>query len=218
MYATGQIVVLLGPPGSGKGTQASRLSAALAIPSISTGEMLRRECLSGSPLGQAIKTVLDSGKLVSDELINQVVASRLAECDCEDGCILDGYPRTVSQARFLDDLLISRNMPAPIVFDFEIECEEILARLSRRQRADDTPATICERLRVYEQNAAELVRYYSGESLYRIQAARAPEAITEELLRILDESNSLRSSSQAAQFVVRNYKTLYAAANVSRSV
>ena len=133
MLAHGTILVFLGPPGSGKGTQASRLSAALGIPAISTGEMLRRECQSGSKLGRAVQTVLNSGQLVSDDLINQVVASRIAQCDCASGCILDGYPRTVSQARYLSELLAKLSMPQPIVFDFDADCDEIISRLARRR-------------------------------------------------------------------------------------
>jgi adenylate kinase len=96
--------------------------------------MLRRECQSGSQLGHLVQTVLSAGQLVSDSLVNQVVASRLRQSDCRYGCILDGYPRTVSQARFLDTLLAGLKMPRPIVFDFEIESEEIVARLSRRRQ------------------------------------------------------------------------------------
>ena len=128
-----QYVIFLGPPGSGKGTQAARLSAELRIPAISTGEMLRRECRSGSPLGRAVQSVLAAGQLVSDDLMNQVVASRLGERDCRSGCILDGYPRTISQAHFLDALLTKWQKRRPVVFDFEISADEIVARLTRRR-------------------------------------------------------------------------------------
>jgi adenylate kinase len=136
-----QVVVFLGPPGSGKGTQATRLSAELGIPAISTGEMLRRECRSGSPLGRAVQSILASGQLVHDELMNQVVASRLRERDCRAGCILDGYPRTISQARFLDGLLAGLQKRRPLVFDFEISADEIVARLSRRRHCADCGRT-----------------------------------------------------------------------------
>jgi adenylate kinase len=134
MHSRSQVIIFLGPPGSGKGTQAARLSAELAIPSISTGEMLRRECQSGSPLGLTVKAILASGQLVDDDLVNQVVASRLRTCDCNPGCILDGYPRTISQARFLDALLDSMNWRRPVVFDFQIPTEEIVSRLGRRRQ------------------------------------------------------------------------------------
>src|SRR5581483_10063534 len=186
MYAGGgNLIVLLGPPGAGKGTQAVRLSATLGIPAISTGEMLRRECESGSVLGKVVQDVLNSGQLVSDDLMNRVIASRLRECDCENGCILDGYPRTVSQARFLDRLLKEANLPRPIVFDFQVETDEVVERLNMRGRTDDKPRTIRERLKVYRQNASKLVRYYSGKQYYRIRAGGTPEEVSGTLLRIL---------------------------------
>jgi adenylate kinase len=133
-HAQSQFVVFLGPPGSGKGTQAALLSTELSIPAISTGEMLRRECRSGSDLGRAVQSILASGQLVSDELMNQVLASRLREQDCRLGCILDGYPRTLSQARFLDGLLAGSHRRRPVIFDFQISSEEIVARLGRRRQ------------------------------------------------------------------------------------
>lgn len=137
MQTRANVIIFLGPPGSGKGTQAAQLAAELGIPAISTGEMLRRECQSGSELGKAVQSVLASGQLVSDELINQVVSSRLAEGDCDLGCILDGYPRTVRQARFLNRLLRKLKRPRPVVFDFEIACEDVIARLSRRRQCTE---------------------------------------------------------------------------------
>ncbi len=213
MRVSRRVIVFLGPPGSGKGTQAGRLSSILGIPAISTGEMLRQECRSGSALGEVIQNVLDSGQLVSDDLVNQVVAVRLKEADCEDGCILDGYPRTLLQARFLDRLLASRKLGAPIVIDFAISSEEIVARLGRRRlcercgrifsvsaeenafceqdgarlihRADDRPATIRGRLNLYEQNARELVHYYSGRNYHRICATRTLEEVSQELVSLV---------------------------------
>lgn len=207
------VIVLLGPPGCGKGTQAACLSPVLRIPSISTGELLRCECRSGSTLGKAVRSVLDSGRLVTDDLINQIVARRLSESDCRRGCILDGYPRTGVQARFLDTLLDDLKIPRPIVFQFEIECEDIVARLGRRrqcpkcgqissaldtgdsfcasdgtkltQRADDNPETIRERLRLYEQNAGELIQYYADKGLCLIRAMGEPAEISRNILRLL---------------------------------
>lgn len=217
MRISAQVIIFLGPPGSGKGTQAARLSAELGIPAISTGDMLRRECQSGSSLGRSVKSVLDSGQLVSDDLINQVVASRLGQRDCEQGCILDGYPRTISQARFLDRLLKKLHLPKPVIFDFEIDCEQVVARLSRRrqcaacgrtftvaanaqgqdafcdqdgtklvQRSDDDPATVRARLKLYQQNAGELVHYYAAQNYHRIGATGRPEDISAALLRALE--------------------------------
>lgn len=125
-------IILVGPPGSGKGTQAAQVSPALGIPTISTGEILRRECQSGSALGSAVQAILSSGQLVCDDLMNQVISSRLREADCQRGFILDGYPRTVSQARFLDRLLSELNIPRPVVFHFDISHREVVLRLTRR--------------------------------------------------------------------------------------
>jgi adenylate kinase len=132
MRSPGTVIVLLGPPGSGKGTQSALLASAAGIPEISTGEMLRRECRSGSKLGKAIEGLLAAGQLVSDDLVNQVVAKRLRRGDCKTGCILDGYPRTVRQAQFLDDLLRELKLGTPIALDFQVDPEEIVARLSQR--------------------------------------------------------------------------------------
>jgi adenylate kinase len=217
MHPRATVVIFLGPPGSGKGTQSALLSSALEVPAISTGDMLRQECDSGSPLGQAVRDVLASGQLVSDELVNQVVNKRLRKPDCKRGCILDGYPRTISQARYLDQVLAKLEAPSPVVFDFTIEPEAILSRLSRRlqcpqcrrifssnasvnghepvcdrdgtklmHRADDNPDTILERIRLYEQNAAELVRHYSRGDYHRINASRTPAEVSENLLQILN--------------------------------
>ncbi|MBV8551310.1 MAG: nucleoside monophosphate kinase [Acidobacteriaceae bacterium] len=134
MYVHGTVVIFLGPPGSGKGTQAARLASTLGIPAISTGEILRRECRSGSELGTAVETVLESGHLVGDELMNQVVAHRLLEDDCHGGCILDGYPRTAAQARFLNEFLWRGAMPQPLIFDFRLPFREIVARLGHRRQ------------------------------------------------------------------------------------
>ncbi len=226
-YSRPTAIIFLGPPGSGKGTQAAQISSALAIPAISTGEMLRRECQSGSPLGKAVQAVLASGQLVSDDLMNQVISSRLRQTDCENGFILDGYPRTVSQARFLKKLLGDLRMPHPLVFHFDIANEDVVLRLTRRlqcsqcgrifsmsldpahgkrgggqmlcdrdgskliHRADDNTTSIRERLRVYEENATRLIRYYRNRGYHRISASRAPEEISKELLAILSSQPSV---------------------------
>ena len=132
MHSRPQVVILLGPPGSGKGTQGAVLASNVGIPVISTGEMLRREARSGTRLGNVIQRLLTAGQLVSDDLVNQAVANRLRLSDCQDGCILDGYPRTVSQAHFLDSLLAELDMAPPIALDFHLDADEVVARLSCR--------------------------------------------------------------------------------------
>src|SRR6185312_5738680 len=119
------IVILLSPPGAGKGTQSARLAAALGIPAISTGEILRAECQSGSQLGREVEAVLARGDLVDDQTINELVSRRLREADCARGCILDGYPRTVAQAQHLDTL----NFAVPRIFDFIVSARDVLSRL-----------------------------------------------------------------------------------------
>ncbi len=214
----GQVVILLGPPGSGKGTQGALLSSSLGIPEISTGDILRRESQTGTKLGNLIHTLLAAGQLVSDDLVNRVVANRLRLPDCKNGCILDGYPRTVSQARFLDGILAQMNMAPPVALGFQVSCEEIVARLSRRyncgvcgrsysimndaeaaertcerddsplfRRADDNPASIRERLRLYEANGVAVVNYYRQQNAYHcIAATRPPAEIFEQVNGILD--------------------------------
>jgi adenylate kinase len=142
--------------------------------------------------------------------MNQVVARRLRERDCDSGCILDGYPRTLFQARFLSRLLRGLKLSQPIVFDLDISSEEVVSRLSRRQRTDDLPEAIRERLRLYHQNADFLVRYYRSKQYYRIAAARTPEEISDELLE------TLNFPFQPAEAVVRVKKHFYAAACLSR--
>src|SRR5579875_1165455 len=133
MYQQPKVLIFLGPPGSGKGTQAARLSAALEIPAISTGEILRRECQSGSELGRRVQAVLRSGALVENELMNEIVEKRLAKKDCRGGCILDGFPRTVEQAQHLDGMLRRLGMRQPAVFDFAVSPDELISRLERRR-------------------------------------------------------------------------------------
>jgi adenylate kinase len=176
-HAQGQFVVFLGPPGSGKGTQAARLSSELGIPAISTGEMLRRECRSGSPLGRAVQSVLASGQLVGDDLMNQVVASRLREPDCRYGCILDGYPRTIAQARFLDRLLTGMRKRRPLIFEFEIPADEIVERLNRRRQCAE-----CGRIFSVEPDrvGAELVCERDGSPLVQ-RSDDNPETVRERL-------------------------------------
>jgi adenylate kinase len=208
------VVILLGPPGAGKGTQSARLSTALGIPAISTGEILRSECQSGSDLGREVETVLARGELVDDQIMNELVSRRLRESDCARGCILDGYPRTIAQARYLDNL----NFAVPRIFDFIVSARDVIARLGGRkycpecgqtfstaqvcssdgspliQREDDKPAVIRERLRVYRRNMDKLVRFYQSRDYHPIHATRAPDMVFQELLRLLDAGRPVRNS------------------------
>lgn len=128
------VLLLFGPPGSGKGTQSRRLSAWLAIPALSTGDMLRGEVAARSAIGRRVEAVLASGALASDELVNHIVERRLAEADCAPGCILDGYPRTVEQALFLDRLVARMGWPQAVVVHLEVPHAVLAARISARMQ------------------------------------------------------------------------------------
>lgn len=126
------IILLVGSPGSGKGTQARFISERLAIPTISTGDMLRAECESETVLGLAAQSILAAGKLVDDELVNAMVVNRLSRAECRDGFILDGYPRTIPQALFLDSFVEERGLPSPRVIHLDVPMPVLISRLSSR--------------------------------------------------------------------------------------
>lgn len=158
------IYVVFGPPGSGKGTQAELLIRALDVPHISTGDLLRAEAEAGTPLGRQVTSTLAAGELVPDELIERVLERRLQAPDARLGAILDGYPRTVPQARALDDLLASAGRRVDAVLALDIDEQMVLDRLLRRaaeqRRADDNPTSIAERLREYRQLTAPVLDHY----------------------------------------------------------
>jgi adenylate kinase len=131
--AKARILLLLGPPGCGKGTQAERLAKNYAIPAISTGDMIRAEIKAGTELGQTAKGVTASGALLSDDLVNQIVRSRLGQPDCQKGFMLDGYPRTVEQANFLGGLLKELKQPQPTVVHIDVPLEQLVARTCNRR-------------------------------------------------------------------------------------
>ncbi|HWB97988.1 MAG TPA: adenylate kinase [Bryobacteraceae bacterium] len=128
------ILLLFGPPGCGKGTQAALISEFYNIPAISTGEMFRAECKAGTPLGKKACSILSSGGLVGDDIVNQIVASRISKPDCSSGFLLDGYPRTVPQAEFLNHLLAERGLPQPTVIHLDVAGEVLVARISARRQ------------------------------------------------------------------------------------
>ena len=128
------VLLLFGPPGCGKGTQAVQLAARFRIPAISTGEVFRAECRSGTELGKMASGIMAAGGLVGDEIVNRMIANRLAQPDCARGCVLDGYPRTIPQAQFLAHLADERGFPEPVVIHIDVPADLLVARLvSRRQ-------------------------------------------------------------------------------------
>ncbi|OBH44718.1 adenylate kinase [Mycobacterium mantenii] len=156
-------VVLLGPPGAGKGTQAEKLSEKLGIPHISTGELFRSNIENGTKLGLEAKRYLDAGDLVPSELTNQLVDDRLSDPDAAKGFILDGFPRSAEQAKALHDMLGRRGTDIDAVLEFRVSEDELLQRLKGRGRADDTEDVILNRMKVYRDETAPLLDYYSHE-------------------------------------------------------
>jgi len=128
------VILLFGPPGCGKGTQSPQISRLLNIPAISTGEMLRAEVEAGTPLGNEVQSLLAAGSLVSDELVNNIVVSRITKPDCRNGFLLDGYPRTLSQAKFLDERLAEFGFPPPTVFHLATPKSVLIERISSRRQ------------------------------------------------------------------------------------
>ncbi|OBI42948.1 adenylate kinase [Mycobacterium kyorinense] len=156
-------VVLLGPPGAGKGTQAVKLADKFGVPQISTGDLFRRNISEGTKLGLEAKRYLDAGDLVPSELTNALVEDRIDQPDAASGFILDGYPRSVEQARALHDMLERRGAPLDAVLEFRVSEEVLLERLEGRGRADDTEEIIHNRMKVYRDETAPLLDYYQHE-------------------------------------------------------
>ena len=155
-------VVLLGPPGAGKGTQAQKLAEKLGVPQISTGELFRNNIDNGTKLGLEAKRYLDAGDLVPSELTNQLVDDRLNDSDAAHGFILDGYPRSLEQAKALHEMLERRGTDIDAVIEFRVSQDELLQRLKERGRADDTDDVILNRMKVYRDETAPLLEYYNG--------------------------------------------------------
>jgi adenylate kinase len=157
-------VVLLGPPGAGKGTQAARVACRFGTPHIATGDIFRANVAEGTELGRAAQEYMDRGDLVPDEVVIAMVIERLAGDDCEAGFVLDGFPRTVAQAEALDRQLVDLGSPLHAVLCFDIDEEELLRRLAGRaaaqHRSDDAEQTIRHRLEVFAEKTRPLIDYY----------------------------------------------------------
>jgi adenylate kinase len=156
-------IVLLGPPGAGKGTQAHKLADKLGIPQISTGELFRKNITDGTKLGLEAKRYLDAGDLVPSDVTNALVEDRISQPDAADGFILDGFPRSVEQAEALTRMLDAGNTKVDAVLEFKVCEEELLKRLKDRGRADDTEDVIHNRMNVYRAETAPLLEYYQNE-------------------------------------------------------
>jgi len=179
-------LLVLGPQGAGKGTQAKRIAAAYGIPHISTGDMFRAAIAGNTPLGQQVKPILDSGELVPDELTVALIRERLAEPDAAAGFALDGFPRNLAQAEALDEMLgeIGRSLDAILFFDLpdEVATERLVTRAREEGRADDTPEVIARRLQIYHSETEPVVEHYrvTGK-LVPLHAGRTVEEVWREI-------------------------------------
>lgn len=177
-------LILLGPPGAGKGTQAQTLAHQCNIPHISTGEILRQAMRERSPLGIKAQSYVDRGELVPDQLVLDMMEERLSQADTKSGWILDGFPRNVSQARFLDELLQKLAEDNVGVVNLEVPDDVLIDRLKGRGRQDDTEEVIRRRLEVYREQTAPLINFYSDrQQLVSVNGNQSLEEVSAELKR-----------------------------------
>jgi adenylate kinase len=179
-------LIILGPPGAGKGTQATRIAESLGIPAISTGDIFRHNIKNETALGRQVKEILASGAYVPDELTNAIVRDRLDQPDAAAGFLLDGYPRTLAQVTVLDEILTAAGTSLDAVLELTVDTDEVVQRLLKRAeldgRADDTEDVIRHRLNVYVQETAPLAAVYRERGLLRqVDGMGEMDAVTERL-------------------------------------
>lgn len=189
-------LILLGPPGAGKGTQAQRLVEKHGIPQLSTGDMLRAAVQAGTEVGKRAKAVMDAGELVSDAIVNAIVAERIDQPDCAKGFILDGYPRTLVQADAVDAMLAERGIALDTVVELVVDDRALVGRIVKRAedakatgqpvRKDDNPEVFEERLREYYKKTAPLTGYYYAKGkLKTVDGMASIDAVTAEIGKVL---------------------------------
>lgn len=184
-------LALFGPAGSGKGTQAELLKRQLGVEHIATGEMLRHEQSLGTELGQTVAAYLSAGKLVPDEVIVAMIRHRLGDPQADAGFVLDGFPRTVAQARALQDMLAGLDRPLDIAIVLEVPRDQLISRLALRSqleaRGDDAPEAIAERLRIYHDQTEPVLEYLSQTiPLVRLNGTKSVEEVSVDLRRALE--------------------------------
>jgi adenylate kinase len=226
-------LILLGPPGSGKGTQALRLVERHSIVQLSTGEMLRAAVAAGTPVGLQAKDIMASGGLVSDDIVVSIISDRIDQPDAKNGFILDGFPRTVPQAEALDELLKHKHMKLDAVIELRVNESALLARVEKRAeetrargedvRLDDTPEVLTKRLAAYRSQTEPLIHYYSERrKLLTVDGMMTIEEVTREINRILHAIGALpptpaKKVSSAKRSAVGARKTAGKAVNKSVS-
>jgi adenylate kinase len=187
-------VIVLGPQGSGKGTQAKKIASTYGVPHIATGDMIREMKERPTDLGRELREIYDRGDLVDDEMMIRLIRDRLDRGDTLPGFVLDGFPRTLVQAEALDELMSELSRPVDVVFDLQVpDRQQLLNRLLKRaaeeNRSDDTPEAIQRRLELYERETAPLVEYYRSTrgNVVGIHADRAIENVFHEIAESLDQ-------------------------------
>ncbi|SRR5579883_338858 len=191
-------IILLGPPGSGKGTQSAPLAKKFSVLPLSTGEMLRSAIAQKTEIGRQVESIIKQGALIPDKDIVRIVTERLLEKDAEKGFVLDGFPRTLEQARALDSFLESQKLALNIAFEFKVSDNELFRRILKRSqdatvggiaaRSDDSREILEKRLEVYREETLPIVRYYAQQGiLYSIDGMQSMESITQTLIQLAQQ-------------------------------
>jgi adenylate kinase len=195
-------LLIVGPQGSGKGTQGVRIAESYGVPVVSTGDMFRANIKEGTPLGQQVTAILDKGDLVPDELTSEIVRDRLSQDDAANGFLLDGYPRNTAQVAHLDDFLAARGESLDAVILLDVPREESIARLGLRAaeqgRSDDTDDAIAHRLDIYEKETSPIIEVYSARGIVdRIDGVGSLDEITDRISAALT-ARGLRLAASAS--------------------